>query len=510
MPTPKFTLNWYGAGISLRIFVINLLFLTLVGGGVIALMLSVYSNAYEAEKKFLTNALQQLDVSLRYLRSDDPQLNRHLQQWGVLFSDPNLLAELTSGSETIASVAPLAPVRPNTVPTMDWQTNLALRLFHIDPNTILPVPDLTSPAAYRLSLAQHDDDFVLVFARNIMLQDRMVRLRGYIPLEELTHAINWIRQLIAPVFWLFLVISSIQAILLGQMISGPLQRLARRLQYIRLDPKAKLLTPSSVQGNSEISLLYRFIREMLETIRESSQTNKAIIEDFIHEIKNPLASIESAIQSIRKIKDPEKNAMLIKIIEHDLRRMIRILHDVDALFAAGSEGNTYVTNFADVPLVPSLQQIVKHLNQQATTDEKKVQIRYVYDREITIRANQFYFEQMMINLLTNAMSFSPPHGEVVLQTIATADGQHVDIIVDDWGTGIPAGKLAKVFERFYTDRENAPRTGEGMYHSGLGLSIAKQTAASMGGQIWAENRLNSNKNIIGARFNVRLPVVEKK
>ena len=343
-----------------------------------------------------------------------------------------------------------------------------------------------------------------------MMQDRLVQLRGYIPLEELTHAVNWIQQLIAPAFWLFLVITSIQAVLLGQMISGPLQRLARRLQNIRLDPKAKLLTPSSVRGNSEISLLYQFIREMLETIRESSQTNKAIIEDFIHEIKNPLASIESAIQSIRKIKDPEKNAMLIKIIEQDLRRMIRILHDVDALIAAGSEGNTYVTNYTDVRLIPSLQKIITYLNRQGATEEKKVTIRYVYDREVTIRANQFYFEQMLINLLANAMAFSPPHGEVVVQTVTAADGHSVDIIIDDWGAGIPVGKLAKIFERFYTDRENAPRTGEGMYHSGLGLSIAKQTASSMGGQIWAENRLNSNKNIIGARFNVRLPVIEKK
>lgn len=518
MPTRKFTLNWYGAGISVRILLINLLFLVIIAGGCIALIMGVYGNVYDSEKRFLTDALQQLELQMRYQSSDDPEISLRLQQWSVVFNDPemNILLFDKSG-KLITSQNPIKKKFPElgTTSEFTWAEQIALRLFRIRPEEIKFFPanyeNFLSTLQIQTMLALKDDDYILMFTRNIQMKDQAIRLTGYIRLDELTHAINFFQQLIIPAIWFFLMMGMIQAILLGQMISGPLRRLARQLQQIRLKPGTRLRVPQSVQSNTEISVLYEFIRDMLDTIRDASQNSKAIIEDFIHEIKNPLASIESAIQSIRKLKDPEKINLLMKIIEYDLRRIIRILHDVDALFAAGSEGNTYVTNFANVMLVPTLQAMVTHLNSQTQLENKQVKLRYVFDRDqIAIRANKFYFEQMLINLLGNAISFSSSGSEVVLQTITSADGKYVDIVIDDQGSGIPAGKLAKIFDRFYTDRENAPRTGEGMYHSGLGLSIAKQTASSLGGQIWAENRLNADRRIIGARFVVRLPLIDEK
>jgi two-component system sensor histidine kinase ChvG len=214
--------------------------------------------------------------------------------------------------------------------------------------------------------------------------------------------------------------------------------------------------------------------------------------DVAHEIKNPLSSIRSAIETLRRIEEPEKQRRLLAIIAEDVGRLNRLISDISDASRIDAELSRAATEALDVtPILETLVEI-----DEATRAEGAPRLMLGEPRApAVVLAVEDRLVQVLRNLIGNAASFSPPNGRITLR--AAVEGSFVAISVEDEGPGIPEGKLESIFDRFYSERPKEERFGQ---HSGLGLSISRQIAEALRGSIAAENLPGG-----GARFVVRLP-----
>ncbi len=219
--------------------------------------------------------------------------------------------------------------------------------------------------------------------------------------------------------------------------------------------------------------------------------------DVAHEIKNPLSSIRSAIDTLRRVREAPQQARLLAIIQDDVVRLDRLITDISDASRLDAELSRTATERVDVvPIMAALQEIA-----EATRGEHEP--RLVVDvppGPLAVQAVEGRLVQVLRNLIGNARSFSPPDGTITLRGRET--GGVVELSVEDEGPGIPDGNLEQVFDRFYSERPSGETFGK---HSGLGLSISRQIVEALGGRISAENRRDSAGHVLGARFVVRLP-----
>ena len=219
--------------------------------------------------------------------------------------------------------------------------------------------------------------------------------------------------------------------------------------------------------------------------------------DVAHEIKNPLSSIRSAIETLRRIEEPSQQKRLLAIIGDDVVRLDRLISDISDASRVDAELSRVALEPLDVaPILTTLAEI-----HDATRQEDDAVILLDAPAEgLVVRAVEGRLVQVLRNLITNARSFSPANGEIWLRGRET--GGVVEISVEDQGPGIPEARLEHVFDRFYSERPPGERFGQ---HSGLGLSISRQIVEALKGRISAENRRDENGTVLGARFVVRLP-----
>jgi len=221
--------------------------------------------------------------------------------------------------------------------------------------------------------------------------------------------------------------------------------------------------------------------------------------DVAHEIRNPLTSLRSAVETLELVKDPAPRERLTRILHQDVQRLDRLVTDISNASRLDAELSR------DSPKAMDLGRLlaeVAHLYQEIAKPGD-VSVRYIAPAgldPIRISGREGPVGQVFRNLIDNARSFSPPGGEVRV-SLAQARGQAVATVEDD-GPGIPAENLETVFQRFYTSRPKGAAFGG---NSGLGLSIARQITEAHGGVIRAENRIGPDGAIAGARFVVTLP-----
>jgi two-component system sensor histidine kinase ChvG len=219
--------------------------------------------------------------------------------------------------------------------------------------------------------------------------------------------------------------------------------------------------------------------------------------DVAHEIKNPLSSIRSAIDTLRRVTDPTAQTRLLAIIQDDVVRLDRLITDISDASRLDAELSRTATQRVDVvPIIAALGEIA-----DATRGEDGPSLVVeVPPGELVVLAVEGRLVQVLRNLIANAESFSPAGGTIFLRARET--GGVVEISVEDEGPGIPDGNLEHVFDRFYSERPAGESFGK---HSGLGLSISRQIVEALRGRISAENRRDSAGRVLGARFVVRLP-----
>jgi two-component system sensor histidine kinase ChvG len=219
--------------------------------------------------------------------------------------------------------------------------------------------------------------------------------------------------------------------------------------------------------------------------------------DVAHEIKNPLSSIRSAIETLRRIEDPNQQRRLLTIIGDDVGRLDRLISDISDASRLDAELSRAALEPIDIaPILAILAEI-----HEATLQEGAPTMVVDAPTEgLVVRGVEGRVVQVLRNLIGNAMSFSPSQGKITLRGRET--GNIIEISVEDEGPGIPDGKLEHIFDRFYSERPAGERFGQ---HSGLGLSISRQIVEALRGRISAENRRDDSGNVVGARFVVRLP-----
>jgi len=316
--------------------------------------------------------------------------------------------------------------------------------------------------------------------------------------REVDDSVLAVRLSILALFGFALALTVALSWYLSLTIARPILRLAGAAAGMREGRGREGAVPQPLlERADEVGELARALSDSASALWERMDAIERFAADVAHEIKNPLSSIRSAIETLRRIDDPAKQRRLTAIIAEDVGRLDRLISDISDASRIDAELSRMATEPVDIaPILAVLAEI-----NEATRDEEDPRIRLeLGEGRLVVQAVEGRLVQVLRNLIGNAESFSPQGGEIGL--IARDDGAMVEIAVEDSGPGIPDAKLEGIFDRFYSERPQGERFGQ---HSGLGLSISRQIVEALRGQIVAENRRDEAGKVIGARFIVRLP-----
>ncbi len=251
-----------------------------------------------------------------------------------------------------------------------------------------------------------------------------------------------------------------------------------------------------INRRDEIGELAKALDESARALWARMDAIERFAADVSHEIKNPLSSIRSAIETLLRIEDLNQQRRLLTIIGEDVRRLDRLITDISDASRVDAELSRARAEPVDVlPILAALVEI-----HQATRDDEAPVMEVQGMGPVVVLAVEDRLVQVLRNLIGNAVSFSPPRGRIILATAEA--GAMVELSVSDEGPGIPQARLDSVFDRFYSERPSSEHFGQ---HSGLGLSISRQIVEALRGRISAENREDAEGRVLGARFVVLLP-----
>jgi len=311
-----------------------------------------------------------------------------------------------------------------------------------------------------------------------------------------------IDQIIENERWQILKVAGVAAgvvIVLSTLLAGtiavPIRRLAEAADRVRRRIKSRVEIPDYTRRHDEIGDLSGTLRAMTDALYSRIEAIERFAADVAHELKNPLTSLRSAVETLPLAKSEDSRARLLAVIKHDVRRLDRLISDISDASRLDAELQRQETGPVD--LVRLLKTVVGMAN-EVQRDEVTVALTFE-GGPFVVPGHDSRLGQVINNLVDNARSFSSPGGVVRVSCRRVKNA--IDITVDDDGPGIRPDALDKIFERFYTDR---PHQNFGQ-NSGLGLSISKQIVEAHGGRLWAENRLGAGDRVLGARFTLQLP-----
>jgi two-component system, OmpR family, sensor histidine kinase ChvG len=300
------------------------------------------------------------------------------------------------------------------------------------------------------------------------------------------------------------VVTILSSLLLTVLIAEPLRRLADAADRLRATGATRLVLPDITRRRDEIGALGISMVAMTDALADRIQANERFAADVSHEIKNPLASIRSAVDTAVVMKDAERQQQLLAIIAQDVKRLDRLITDIAQASRIEAE-----TARGDLDRV-DVAKLLRDLSQAyapAPGDRRHAAVvfRGPGPRDAIVLGQEGPLGQVFRNLIDNARSFSPEDGVVTaaVETIRSRDGAFARATVEDQGPGIPADNLETIFERFYTERPKGVAFGG---NSGLGLSIARQIVTALKGKIRAENIAGPGGKPAGARLIVELPL----
>jgi two-component system sensor histidine kinase ChvG len=307
-----------------------------------------------------------------------------------------------------------------------------------------------------------------------------------------------IRASVLLLFGTALLLTVMLSFYLARTIATPMLELARATQRIREGEGREQSVPQALLArDDEIGVLARDLQNSARALWARIDANERFAADVAHELRNPLTSVRSALETLRRVEDPESRNRLLDIIAEDAVRMDRLIADISDISRVDAELSRTVSTPVDIaPILSALAE----LHAATRKEGDPVVILDAPPGPLVVRGVEGRIVQVFRNLLGNALSFSPPRGHVWVR--ARMAGAYVEIAVEDEGPGIPEQKLESIFERFYSERPRGERFGQ---HSGLGLSISKQIVEGLRGTILAENRRGPDGEVRGARFIVRLP-----
>jgi two-component system, OmpR family, sensor histidine kinase ChvG len=295
----------------------------------------------------------------------------------------------------------------------------------------------------------------------------------------------------------------LSSLLLALFIAQPLRRLAWAADRLRLTGATRLHLPDVSKRKDEIGGLAHSLEAMTGALADRIDANERFAADVSHEIKNPLASIRSAVDSARAVNDEERRGKLLGIVAQDVKRLDRLITDISR--ASRIEAETARSDLDEVDLGQMLFELARVYPSPAD-EPHHVEVAFSGARPVgaVVMGQASALGQVFRNLIDNARSFSPEGGRVslALEIAKTRDGPLVRATVEDQGPGIPPENLETIFRRFYTQRPKGEAFGG---NSGLGLSIARQIVTAHNGRIYAQN-IERDGQVTGARLVVELPL----
>ena len=289
------------------------------------------------------------------------------------------------------------------------------------------------------------------------------------------------------------------SLFLNQLIAQPILRLARAADSVRLSRARAISLPDIAERRDEVGDLALSLEAMTGALSARMDAIERFAADVSHEIKNPLTSIRSAVETLELAKDAKARERLQKILKQDVGRLDRLITDISNASRLDAELSR------DAPKVVDLRRFLADIV-SLYPDREGARVNFkAGEGRFQVQGREAPLGQVFRNLIDNAASFSP-EGEVVEVRLAR-EGRRVLVLVEDRGPGIPPENLETVFERFYTARPKGAAPGGSSFggHSGLGLSIARQIVEAHGGKLTASNREGDGRPEGGARFTVDLP-----
>jgi two-component system sensor histidine kinase ChvG len=347
---------------------------------------------------------------------------------------------------------------------------------------------------------RHREDGDRVVSVSIPIQHVQAVL-GVLTLEanDVDEIIARERMALIPFILIAVGVSLGSSLLLTWLIAQPVLRLARAADRVRLAGARSISLPDLARREDELGDLTRSLEAMTDSLSERMDAIESFAADVAHEIKNPLTSLRSAIETLDLVTDPGARDRLLRILKNDVQRLDRLVTDISNASRLDAELSR------DLPKTIDLERLVADIVGLYQATAKPGDVRVVFHspgglETIKVSGREGSLGQVFRNLIDNARSFSPPGGEVVV-AMQRAAGRAI-ATVSDSGPGIPPENLETIFERFYTSRPKGAAFGG---NSGLGLSIARQVAEAHGGTLKAQNRVDEQGQVIGAVFLLILP-----
>ncbi len=312
------------------------------------------------------------------------------------------------------------------------------------------------------------------------------------------------RRALMPFALVALAVNLLGSLLMHLFVARPVMRLSAAADEVRLQRARAISLPDLESRKDEIGDLARSLETMTETLSDRMDAIEAFAADVSHEIKNPLTSIRSALETLPLVKTAAQRETLTNLLQQDVRRLDRLITDISNASRLDAELNRDRPRAID--LTQLLTEIVGVYEAGVKPGEAHVTFAVPGGDRVQIMGRDGPLGQVFRNLIDNARSFSPPGGTVRLSLGRDDIDPHrpIRVRIDDDGPGIPPENLETVFERFYTARPRGTAFGA---NSGLGLSIVRQIVEAHGGRVTAANRADADGGVVGARFEVALPTV---
>ena len=316
--------------------------------------------------------------------------------------------------------------------------------------------------------------------------------------RSLTRSMRSQRAGLALAMGISIILSVLLSLFLARTIVRPLRRIALAAHRVRLGRAREVRVPRLPSRRDEIGLLARSVSDMSQSLRQRIDNIEAFPADVTHELKNPIASLRSALDGLESVKDSKLRQRLMDVAREDVMRLDRLISDISE--AARTDAELARARFEPVDLGPLIEQLVKSWDSRRDKGDARIAFARPRKESTLVMGDPARLARALDNILDNAVSFSPPGG--LVEVAASHVGNQVRIRIDDEGPGVPPEAREAIFHRFHSMRPEDESFGR---HSGLGLAIAKAIVEGHDGEITVYDRDDAPS---GARFIISLPAVE--
>ena len=515
---PRRLKRFGGSRLGGLILALNLLSLLILFGGALLLnewrhgLVEARQETLTAQAELLANVLADKDYTVgepipQFNIEKTPELLRDIfipagQRARLYDADGLLFLDSYSVTENIPG-APLPPARPAGTPPPDTtkgdqQASSTFRRAESALNAeVARALEGQPQAEVRISESGNRVVSVSIPVRHVQ------KILGVLTLEagDVDEILDAQRRALTPFALVALAVNLLASLLLHLFVARPVMRLSAAADEVKQGRARAISLPDLEGRKDEIGDLARSLESMTETLSDRMDAIEAFAADVSHEIKNPLTSIRSALETLDLVKDKSQRDRLTALLQADVKRLDRLITDISNASRLDAELSRARPRPVDLNVL--LGDIVSIYETTAKSGEATVALT-PGTTETRVLGRDGPLGQVFRNLIDNARSFSPAGGQVRvrLQRNDVDPTRALSVFVDDDGPGIPPDNLETVFERFYTSRPKGTAFGA---NSGLGLSIVRQIVEAHGGGVRAENRIAPDGSIAGARFRVDLP-----